>query len=130
MILCSPVKAIDSLSFRPIPLNRALKGCTTIKIAYRSITIVKTATGVLYQDGLGEFAYGASCEWPWMDAILKALIKLELITKDDAEKHKEYAKAAANKRNQREEAKRLKEVLARNKLQLSKQQEDCVAASH
>jgi hypothetical protein len=106
-IIISSVPEIDSLNFEQMPSLRpvAIEKAVRCGRAY----ILKGKNGRLYSNEIGNFAY-APGHWPWQNDVMKGLVKLGAITKEQMEAHLlRCTKVAAitEKRRDLEELKRL-----------------------
>jgi hypothetical protein len=82
--IISSVPEIDSLNFEQMPSSRPV----AIEKAVRcgSAYILKGKNGRLYSNVIGKFAYVPG-RWPWQNDVMKGLVKLGAITKEQMEAH-------------------------------------------
>ena len=101
-IICSSVPEIDDLYFKELPSSRPVKIEKVVRIG--RTFVMKAENGTLYSNSVGRFAYLPG-KWPWVEDVMKALVKLKVITpvqmkahldhcnRNDMRKKKEYALA-------------------------------------
>ena len=89
MTVMSKNQKIRSLTFRKVP--RRLVGATVIKVD--GLTVVMSRNGELYCDAIAGYAFLPGA-WPWQEPLMKALVKLGVVSQDDVDGHMACADAA------------------------------------
>lgn len=123
----SPVEKINRLVFNPIPTGRPVALDKMLRVS--GFVVIVDAKGKLYSPNLKDrVCY--SCEtWPWSDSLLRALVKLGVITSEEMDAHLKRAKEIDNLRSRRNAAKELKRYANRLGMKLTASQEKALTRS-
>ena len=85
-MICSLVKKIDSLYFRPVRNGQVIRNANVVMLD-RGGFIIESKTGILYTNmSIAKGAYGMGM-WYWTKTVMKGLVKMKIITKKDMEIH-------------------------------------------
>lgn len=82
--LISTIPEVDNLYMENLPSGRPIKIERAVRVD--GITVMVGASGRLYCDRLGKFAYMPG-EYPWMTSLMEALLKIGVITNDQMQAH-------------------------------------------
>lgn len=83
-MIISHVKAINNLFIRPLPAGKPVRVEKAVRVS--GITVFVGSKGTLYCDAIKSYAYTPSI-YPWTDAMMRALEKLGVITRDQRMEH-------------------------------------------
>lgn len=86
-IICSSVPEIDCLYFKEMPSSRVVKIEKIVRVG--KTYVMKGENGSLYSNNVGKFAYVPG-QWPWVNDMMKALVKLKVITQDQMKAHLDH----------------------------------------
>ncbi len=90
-MICSKVKSVDNLYLDQLPAGRIVKVVKAVRV--NDITVYVGESGRLYCDRLQKVAYVVT-KWPWNDSLMRALVKLGVITDKEMKEHLELCEAA------------------------------------
>lgn len=89
MGISSRQDSIDRLYFRPLKTGKIIRNANVVKVS--GITLVQDSDGKLYCDKFNKASYGFG-NWPWLSAILRVLVKLNVIDQTTYHAHMKEAK--------------------------------------
>lgn len=118
--LFSPVDSINKLVFKNLKNGQQLRNATVMRIA--GTLIVKSEDGTLFCDqfrrGGGAYTLG---QWPWLNSLLRGLVKLKVITKAEQMEHQAEARKKSEADDRKYHAETLEKILAKNNLKPTSQ---------
>ena len=85
--ICSSVPEIDCLYFHEMPSSRPVKIEKVVRVG--GTYVMKGENGKLYSNSVGKFAYVPG-KWPWVNDMMKALVKLKVITPEQMKAHLDH----------------------------------------
>lgn len=118
--VCSAVDSINRIHFKELKSGKLLKNCEVIRIA--GCTIIKDNDGSIYCDKLKNYAYGIS-NWPWLNPLLRGLVRLKVIPKADQLEHEARAKKEEARINRRGASRELKKLAENHGFKLTSEME-------
>lgn len=94
--LASPIKSISELRIHQLPAGKAVKVAKAIR--YDGKTFILGADGTVYCSAVTNRSYYPLAAWGWATSMVRALARLGVLTKKDAETHIAAAAKADNNR--------------------------------
>jgi len=118
-VVMSKVRAIQELYFHQLPTGRPVNVSRAVRV--NGLTVFVGANGRLYCDRLGNYAYLPGT-WPWNNNLMRALVKLGVITAEQMQEHLQHIEAKYRAQERARDAKELEEIAKRWGLRLTKAQ--------
>ena len=115
----SNVDKIDNLWLEALPRSRVIK--IEKAIAVERIVLFVTAEGRLYHNGLENYSYMPGIR-VWTKALMRALLKLKIITKQQMDDHLSLCNKVDAKRIKKNDLDHIQNIAKRNKIKLTKAQ--------
>ena len=103
---------MDDIHFEMIPTERVIKNIESV-IRVDGELVFKAKDGRLYWSRNQNASYIAGM-WPWAPAMMKALTKLGIITRKEADEHLRECKEKDDARNREYDMERIRELCQRN----------------
>lgn len=100
--LASPVKSISDLRIHPLPAGKSIN--VTKAIRYDGKTFILGANGIVYSSCVRDNGFYTLSVWGWATSMVRALARIGVISRKDAETHLAAAKATDEWRTRRERA--------------------------
>jgi hypothetical protein len=94
----SPVNTLHELFIHQLPAGRTVAIERVVRV--NRITVMVGKNGKLYCDQLKPFCYALG-EWPFNDSLMKALVKLKVVTSAQMDDHLASCKAASVRKSKR-----------------------------
>ena len=88
--LLSPVREIKDLYFDVLPSSRVVKLVKGVRVG--RVTVLLGANGNLYSPSIDARREYSCSDWLWSDSLMRALVKLGVISKASLAEHMEAAK--------------------------------------
>lgn len=98
--LASPVKSISELRIHPLPAGKAIN--VTKAIRYDGKTFILGAEGTVYSSCVRDNGFYTLSMWGFATSMVRALARIGVITRKDAETHLAAARATDEWRHKRE----------------------------
>ena len=121
--IISTIDKIDCTYFSEIPVGKAILVKKAIRIAHTSCFIFQDELGRLFTNHTSlSKNYAMNADGLWDDEVVKALVKLGVITQKDYLDHKEAAIAHRKKRDYKYDKESLLKLSKNLKIKLTKSQ--------